>query len=37
MVLYLLVIGVRTQKPGEPILAPTSRLRDPVAVDLSMH
>src|SRR5437870_13366094 len=37
MVLYLLVIGVRTQKPGEPILAPTSRLRDPVAVDLGMH
>jgi hypothetical protein len=37
MVLYLLVIGVRTQKPGEPIPTPTSRLRDPVAVDLSMH
>src|SRR5437588_899663 len=32
MVLYLLVIGVRTQKPGEPIPA---RPRDPVAVDLS--
>src|SRR3989440_2737808 len=37
MVLYLLVIGVRTQKPGEPISALTSRLRDPVAVDRSMH
>jgi Domain of unknown function (DUF4386) len=37
MVLYLLVIGVRTQKPGEPIPTPTSRLRDPVAVDRSMH
>src|SRR5436190_21196029 len=34
MVGYLLVIGVRTQKPGEPIPA---RPRDPVAVDLSMH
>ena len=37
MLVYLLVIGVRTQKPGEPIPAPTSRLRDPVAVDRSMH
>ena len=34
MVVYLLVIGVRTQMPGEPIPA---QLRDPVAVDLSMH
>src|SRR2546421_3744471 len=34
MVLYLRVIGVRTQKPGERIPA---RLRDPVAVDRSMH
>ena len=34
MVGYLLVIGVRTQKPDERIPA---RLRDPVAVDLSMH
>src|SRR5437868_7463707 len=34
MVLYLLVIGVRTQKPDERIPA---RLRDPVAVDRSMH
>src|SRR5947209_3617903 len=30
MVFYLLVIGVRTRKPGEPIPALTSRLRDPV-------
>jgi hypothetical protein len=37
MVLYLLVIGVRTQKPGEPIAASTSQLRDPVAVDRNMH
>ena len=35
MVLYLLVIGVKTLKPGDLIPAPT--LRDPVAVDLSMH
>src|SRR2546428_12378455 len=34
MVLYLLVIGVRTQKPDERIPAP---LPDPVAVNLSMH
>ncbi len=34
MVVYLLVIGVKTQKPGERIPAP---FRDPVAVDLSMH
>jgi len=34
MVVYLLVIGVRIQKPGERISA---QLRDPVAVDLSMH
>ncbi len=34
MVVYLLVIGVRTQKPDERIPA---QLRDPVAVDLSMH
>ncbi len=34
MVVYLLVIGVRTQKPGERIPA---QLRDPVAVDLNMH
>src|SRR5438876_7366539 len=34
MVGYLLVIGVRTQKPDERTPA---RLRGPVAVDLSMH
>jgi hypothetical protein len=34
MVLYLLVIGVRIQKPDERIPAP---VRDPVAVDPSMH
>jgi hypothetical protein len=34
MVLYLLVIGVRTQKPDERIPAP---VREPVAVDLSMQ
>jgi len=34
MVIYLLVIGVRIQKPDERISAP---LRDPVAVDLSMQ
>jgi hypothetical protein len=32
--LYLLVIGVRTQKPDGRILAP---VRDPVAVDLRTH
>jgi hypothetical protein len=32
MVLYLLVIGVRIQKPDERIPA---TVRDPVAVDLS--
>ena len=34
MVVYLLVIGVRIQKPGERIPA---QLRDPVVVDLSIH
>ncbi len=34
MVLYLLVIGVRIQKPDERIPA---QLRDPVVVDLSIH
>ncbi len=34
MVLYLLVIGVKTQKPEERT---STRLQDPVAVDLSMH